>query len=200
MEELLIEFQKVILGLIPESWARIDFYATIGNGKKAPGELFFYFLPSSFFKSEYINCYEIPSQYNIDENDYLELINRLYLLIKKMHNLDAEKGKRFWNNITINMNFKLNTIKFEFSYIDFEDFPFSSYERHIIWRFINLNIFPVNKEEKKAIEKYNKFINEYNIPKEVKYLNLNFKENSSFVDYGKVLNIDEAINKGKEKE
>lgn len=200
MEELLNKFQEIILIMVPEAWDRIDFYASIGNGKNVQGELFFYFLPSSFFKSEYINCYEVPSQYNIDEGDYLNLINKLYEIIKKMKKLSRSLNILDWNNISININGKNGTLKIEYSYIDFENFPFSSYERHVIWRYINLNIIPTSKEERKIIEKYYEYIKMYNIPKMVQYLNFNLSKKQGIVDYGEVLSIDEAINLNKEEE
>lgn len=196
MEELLDKLKEILIKMIPEKWERIDLYASC-SGKDKPGkqgELFFYFLPISFFKSEYVNCYEVPSQYNIDEEDYLEYINKLYLIIKKMNKLYMEKNIVSWSNLTLNMNKRNEMMKIEYSFEDLDKIPFSSYERHIIWRYTNLNIFPRTKEEKKIIERYHDFLSKYNIQKEVKYIQMILPEKQNKIDYGTVLNIDEAIN------
>lgn len=192
MDQVLYDIQKILTLMIPEKWERIDLYASVvdKNDKDIKGELFFYFMPKSNFNKEYINCYEIPWEYNIDEMDYLEYINKLYNLIKKLRIIYFNEENKLWSSITISIDGKKSTCKFELNYENLLNTPFTSFERHVIWRYINLNIIPKIKEEKNIIEKYTKYITEYTIPKEFKYTPLKVKPTQNIVDYGKVRNLD----------
>jgi len=69
---------------------------------------------------------------------------------------------------------------------------YSSYENHIIWRYINLNILPDEKRDKEIIRKY---LNSeyYTLEKELiefEVINQNIK---SIIDFEKVLTVEEAI-------
>lgn len=195
MEEIIEKISYTLIQMIPEKWERIDLYASF-SGKNKPGdqgELFFYFLPVSFFKVDFVNCYEVPREYNIDEGDYLENINRLYIYIKKLHKLYKEEYKKIWSSITLNFDAKKESLKIEFNYENLENIPFSSYERHVIWRYTNLNIIPSSKEEKKILENYHEFLGKFKIPKEIICIKIQIPEIQNKIDYGTVLNIDEAI-------
>lgn len=69
---------------------------------------------------------------------------------------------------------------------------YSSYENHIIWRYINLNILPDEKRDKEIIRKY--LNSEYStLEKELiefEVINQNIK---SIIDFEKVLTVEEAI-------
>jgi len=81
---------------------------------------------------------------------------------------------------------------------------FSSYENHIIWRYLNLNILPDDKKEKNIITRYlnTVFPNLENEKISFDIIDENIK---SIVDFEKILTVEEAIarsiyeNKKKEK-
>ena len=119
------------------------------------GELFFYYIPKGIFKKKPINVYEIPSKFNLDENQYLKLVDILYEKIKELRDVFKEANpQEIWSNITITIqNFKFRV---EYNYENLQKSEFSSYERHIIWRYKNLGIGPeqVNKEEREILRRY----------------------------------------------
>ena len=157
IKEIYEEIQRKLLYMIPEKWESIYLYSSvIENGKNAPtGELFFYYIPKGIFRKNPVNVYEVPSKFNIDENQYLELVAKLYDDIKILREefKKSEPGE-MWSNITIsitNMKFRA-----EYSYEDLINNTFNSYERHVIWRYKYLGIGPeqVSKKDKDILFRY----------------------------------------------
>lgn len=157
IKEMYEDIQKRIFYMIPEKWDKMYLYASVKDlidGQKT-GELFFYYIPKGIFKKNPVNVYEIPQKFNLDEKDYLKLVNILY---KKIVALREEFKKleliSTWTNITI----KIEGIKFkvEYDYEDLNKSKFSSYERHIIWRYNYLGIKEeqLNKKEREILERY----------------------------------------------
>lgn len=157
IKEMYEEIQRKLLYMIPEKWESIYLYSSvIEDGKKElTGELFFYYIPKGIFRKNPVNVYEVPSKFNIDEKQYLELAQKLYEDIKQLR----EEFKRttpgeMWSNLTIsitNMKFRA-----EYSYEDLVNNAFNSYERHVIWRYKYLGIGPeqVSKKDKDILYRY----------------------------------------------
>ena len=157
IKEMYEEIQRKLLYLIPEKWESIYLYSSvIDNGEKEPtGELFFYYIPKGIFRKNPVNVYEVPSKFNIDETQYLNLVEKIYDNIKLLR----EEFKRttpgeMWSNLTIsitNMKFRA-----EYSYEDLTNNAFNSYERHVIWRYKYLGIGPeqVSKKDKDILYRY----------------------------------------------
>lgn len=157
IKEMYEDIQRRIFYMIPEKWDKMYLYASVSDlidGNTA-GELFFYYIPKGILKKKPVNVYEIPQKFNLDEKEYLKLVHILYKKIIKLR----EEFKKIeitstWTNLTI----KIEGIKFKVEY-DYEDLTkskFSSYERHIIWRYNNLDIKEeqLNKKERQIIERY----------------------------------------------
>ena len=158
IKEMYEDIQRRIFYMIPEKWDKMYLYASVSDliDGHTTGELFFYYIPKGIFKKNPVNVYEIPQKFNLDEKEYLKLVNILY---EKIVNLREEFKKvevtsSTWSNLTM----KIEGIKFkvEYDYEDLTQSKFSSYERHIIWRYNNLGIKEeqLSKEEQKIIEKY----------------------------------------------
>ena len=157
IKEIYEDIQKRLFYMIPEKWDKLYLYSSVidmQNGEQT-GELYFYYIPKGILKKKPVNVYEIPNRFNLDENDYLKLVKILYDRIKQLREefRKSETGT-LWSNITMtigNMKFKV-----EYNYDDLELSSFSSYERHIIWRYEYLGIGEqqVSKKEKKILNKY----------------------------------------------
>ena len=157
IKEMYEDIQKRIFYMIPEKWDKMYLYASVKDlidGQKT-GELFFYYIPKGIFKKNPVNVYEIPQKFNLDEKEYLKLVNILY---KKIVALREEFKKieivSTWTNVTM----KIEGIQFkvEYDYEDLSKSKFSNYERHIIWRYNYLGIKEeqLNKKEREILEKY----------------------------------------------
>ena len=159
IKEIYEEIQRKLLYMIPEKWESLYLYSSvIENGKKEPtGELFFYYIPKGIFRKNPVNVYEVPSKFNIDEKQYLDLVKKIYDDIKRLRETfkkSATEQNEMWSNLTIsitNMKFKA-----EYSYEDLINNAFNSYERHVIWRYKYLGIGPeqVSKKDKDILFRY----------------------------------------------
>ena len=155
IKEIYEDIQKKIFYMIPEKWDELYLYASVIErfGSIETGELFFYYIPKGILRKNPINVYEIPAKFNLEEAEYLRLVDLLYSKIKELREefKKIEKG-RTWSNLTIkNMRFHI-----KYDYEDLQNCEYDSYQRHIIWRskYLNQGIEKVNKEDKEILKKY----------------------------------------------
>lgn len=150
------KIQKQLFYMIPEKWDRVYLYACVVdhfNGLQT-GEMFFYYFPKSIIKKNPVNVYEIPNKFNLDEKAYLKLAERLYDEIKILRKELVHAGEKPWSNVTISIeNFKFNV---EYNYENLQDSKYTSYDRHLIWRYkyLDIPLTSYSKKERKMIEEY----------------------------------------------
>ena len=194
------EIQKKLFYIIPEKWDSIYLYASIVDvpNQKPVGEMFFYYLPKGIIKKKYVNSYEIPSLFNIDEEQYSKMITDVYNQIKALRDCYIKNNKRVWSNITIsieNMKFKI-----EFDYSNILDSEFNSYERHIIWRYTYLkeDIGSYTRKEKKIISNYRTSVEYRKSLNHPYYVEDMYKlPVKNIIDYEKILSVEEAMAQSK---
>ncbi len=158
IKEIYEDIQRKLFYMIPEKWDKLYLYSSIldepdREGKM--GELFFYYIPKGILKKKAVNVYEIPAKFNLDEAQYLKLVQILYGKIKELRQEFCKSERRdIWTNITMS----IQSLKFrvEYDYTDLNNSDFSSYERHVIWRYKVLGIGEeqVSKEDKEIIKRY----------------------------------------------
>lgn len=156
VQKIYREIQRQLFYMIPEKWNKVYLYSSIIErpNNLETGELYFYYVPKGVLKKNPVNVYEIPIKFSIDENEYLKLVDKLYCEIKKLQKLTNELEAKKWNSIVISIaDFKFNV---EYRYEDLIHFNFSSYEKHIIFRYkyLNLPFNSFNKNEKGVISRY----------------------------------------------
>ena len=156
VKDIFNQIQKQLFYMIPEKWDKVYLYSSILERPNhlETGEMFFYYIPKGVLRKNPINVYEIPNKFNIREEEYFKLADKLYDTIKKLRNTCIKLGEEKWYSIVISIgNFKFNV---EYNYEDLNDSRFNSYERHIIFRYKYLD-FPYTsytKKEKKVIKEY----------------------------------------------
>ena len=197
--EIASQIQELIYYIIPEKWKNIELYISMPDSRIRKGELFFYYLPNSIFKRQYINCYEVPYMFNISEKEYSDIMSKLYnkfMILKEELNKNNRNVEEIYVHITKDkyvMEIATDDIILKKKDIRRNMLMlYSSYENHIIWRYLNLNILPDEKKEKEIITRY---LNSgyYNLEKELiefEVINQNIK---SIIDFEKVLTVEEAI-------
>ena len=119
IKEIYEVIQKMIFYMIPEKWDKLYLYSSVidmPEGKKT-GELYFYYIPKGILRKKPVNVYEIPSKFNIDEEEYLKLVKALYQKIQQLREefRKSETGG-IWSNITIT----IENLKFKVEY-NYED-------------------------------------------------------------------------------
>lgn len=196
------DIQKKLFYMIPEKWDAIYLYASIIEEplKKPVGEMYFYYIPKGILKRKPVNVYQIPGMFNIDEESYNELIQKLFFNVKQLRAIHKENNSKIWSNITISIeNFQF---KIEYAYEDLgKKSEFTPYERHIIWRYKHLNddFDFQTKEEKNIINKYlnsNLIKNEKN--NDVYTEGMYKQQVHNIIDYERMMTIEAAIAAQKE--
>ena len=197
--EIASQIQELIYYIIPEKWKNIELYVSMPDSRIRKGELFFYYLPNSIFKRQYINCYEVPYMFNISEKEYSDIMSKLYnkfMILKEELNKNNRQVEEIYVHITkINYMMEIVTDNIVLKKKDIRRnmlMLYSSYENHIIWRYLNLNILPDEKKEKEIITRY---LNSeyYNLEKEIIEFDIIDENIKSIVDFEKVLTVEEAI-------
>ena len=200
---LFSELQKKLFYIIPEKWQSIYLYASIIDieNRKTTGEMFFYYIPKGIIKKKPINGYEIPTLFNIDEEEFSKLITNLYNTLKKLRNLSIKVKKRRWSNI--NISIENNLFRVEYGFEDLKNSSYDSYERHVIWRYTNFeqDIESLGKKDKKIVNKYLEDM-KYHKPIKKEYYTENIYDIplKNIVDFEKTLTVDEAIAQSKSKD
>lgn len=196
------EIQKKIFYIIPEEWDGIYLYTSIIDipGGKPVGELFFYYVPKGFIKKKPVNCYEVPGLFDIDEEEYSELISDLYRLMKALRDNYFKKRGRTWSNATIII--KDYQFRVEYGFEKLENSEYDSYERHVIWRYkyldIDLELF--SRKDKKIIDRYFEDIHRKGeLKKEIYTEGIYTLPIKNIIDYEKTLSVDEALAQSKAK-
>ena len=158
MKMIYKEIQRKLFYMLPERWDSIYLYASvIQHAKLETGEMFFYYIPKGVIKKKPINVYEIPSKFNIEEDDYLRLVDNLYNEIKALRNEMINIGEKPWSNLTISI--EKTTFKVEFRYENLSKSVFSSSDRHLAWKYEYLNK-PINSFTRKERDIVQKFLKE----------------------------------------
>ena len=197
--EIASQIQELIYYIIPEKWKNIELYISMPDMGIRKGEMFFYYLPNSIFKRQYINCYEVPYMFNISEKEYSDIMSKLYnkfMILKEELNKNNRNVEEIYVHITKDkyvMEIATDDIILKKKDIRKNMLMlYSSYENHIIWRYLNLNILPDEKRDKEIVRKY--LNSEYStLEKELiefEVINQNIK---SIIDFEKVLTVEEAI-------
>lgn len=158
IKEIYEDIQRKLFYMIPEKWEKLYLYSSVldePDREGKTGELFFYYIPKGIFKKKPVNVYEIPAKFNLDENQYLRLVQLLYSKIKELRSeFQKSERKEIWTNLTLS----IQSLKFkvEYDYTDLNHCDFSSYERHVIWRYENLGIGEeqVSKRDKEVLKRY----------------------------------------------
>ena len=156
IREIYTQIQKQLFYMIPEKWDKVYLYSSVLERPNhlETGEMYFYYVPKGVLMKKPVNVYEIPNKFNIDEEEYYKLADKLYAEIKKLRNMHIKLGEEKWYSIVISIaNFKFDV---EYNYEDINDSRFNSYERHIIFRYKYLG-FPITsytKKEKRVIQEY----------------------------------------------
>lgn len=151
------KIQTQLFYMIPEKWEKICLYASVIEqvNHLETGEMFFYYYPTGILKKNPVNVYEIPNKFNIDEEEYMKLVDKLYSTISELREaFKKSTEEKVWTNLTITIeNSKFNV---EYAYEDLLGSKYTSYDRHIIWKCKNLNLplERLTKKDRKMVEGY----------------------------------------------
>ena len=159
IKELYSEIRKYLFYMIPEKWNKIYLYASIiqrENGEET-GEMFFYYFPQSILKKNPINVYQVPTKFNLDEEEYIKLTDELYNLLKQLRHECIRCDKINWSNITIS----IENVEFlaEYNCEDLITSKYSNEDRMAIWQYKYLE-YPIERFKKEQRYRIFEYIDE----------------------------------------
>lgn len=181
MKEKYEKIQNILFTLIPEKWEAIYLYASVANNEDEKGEMFFYYIPKGIIKKKPINVYEVPQRFNINEEQYLDIVKELYSWIKKLRQDFIDTEQELWSSLTISIaNLKFR-VEFSYDLLSIDDEKIK--EKNIIWRYKYLGIGGEKKDERKILENY--FSSNNNLKKELYEIGLYLKTENNNIKFDK---------------
>ena len=148
--------QYQLNNLIPEKWESIYLYASVIDtfDDVETWEMYFYYMPSGFIKKNPVCVYEIANKFNLDEKEYLNLVDNFGKIIKRMHKVYKETYDKSWSNMVISI--KDSQFLIEYNFDDLIKSGHTSHDRHVIfkYKYLNLPLQSFPKRDKKVLIKY----------------------------------------------
>lgn len=200
-QEFYMQIQNHLFEIIPESWKTVFLHTSIIDipNQLPKGELFVYYIPKGLLKRKPVNCYEVPSLFDIDEEEYSRYIISLYNVIKHLRDNYKKFRKQKFTTIDIMCSNKKFVVKYGFE--DLLNSNYSQEERHLIWRYENLQIDldSLNRNDRKILEYYIQE-SKVSLPKKVEIVETEVYERPSqaTIDYESSLTLDEILARDKE--
>ena len=138
-------------------------------------------MPKGILKRRLINVYEVPQRFNINEEQYLKIVEELYKCIKSLKQDFIDTDQELWNSLTISIaNFKF---KVEYNY---EELPLTDEEifaRNVIWKYNYLKIGGDSREERKILNDY--FLSSESVKKQVYETGLYIRAENNSIGFDK---------------
>jgi hypothetical protein len=195
-KEFYMQIQEHLFEMIPESWKKILLHTSIIDipNQKPKGEMYIYYIPKGILKRKPVNCYEIPELFDIDEEEYSRLITSLYNVIKLLRDSYKKFRKVAFSTIDISCTNNEFIVKYGFENLELSEY--TPEERHVIWRYENLNIDldSLNRKERKILDYYIK-TSQVSLPSREEICKTQIFERpaKAVVDYESSLTLDEII-------
>ena len=142
--------------MLPEKWDKLCLYASVIDhfNNLQTGEMFLYYFPKGVLRKKAVNIYEVPDKFNLDENQYINLVDDLYGSIKKLRNIKIQAKEKPWSNLTI----VIEGLKYKaiYGYEDLMSDMLSSNERKAIWsyKYLKVPYESLGKREREVIDQY----------------------------------------------
>lgn len=142
--------------LIPEKWENIYLYASVIKQMNniETWEMYFYYTPKGLIKRKEINVYEIPILFNIDEKEYLKLVDNLCNTIKQLNVVYKKTYDKNWSSVVITIKDLKFTV--EYSNENLLKSKYSSQDRHLIfkYKYLNMPLQRFSKNERILLQEY----------------------------------------------
>ena len=180
------KIQTQLFYMIPEKWDKIYLYASIIEqvNHLETGEMFFYYYPAGILKKNPVNVYEIPNKFNIEEEEYSKLVNKLYATLNELREAFKESTEeKMWSNFTITIaDAKFNI---EYNYEDLLGSDYTSYDRHIIWmcKYLDYPIERLSRKDKKMLKEYYESIEQKKIKTKIYTEGMYKKKVHNIIEY-----------------
>ncbi|MBR2240897.1 MAG: DUF600 family protein [Clostridia bacterium] len=156
IKEIYTGIQHQLSNLIPEKWESIYLYACMLKqlNNLETWEMYFYYIPKGLIKKNPVNVYEIPNKFNVDEEEYLELVDNLCNAIKRLHKVYKNEYNKDWSNMVIAI--KDSQFLIEYNNDNILKSKYTSQDRHVIFKhkYLNIPLQSFSKKQRKVIQNF----------------------------------------------
>lgn len=134
--------------LIPEKWSQIYLYAQLANSMYTM--YFFYYTEN---KKKLVYSFDIPKNYEINEDEFDDLRDEIKKDFKDLQNEFVVNKQELWTNLTLVIK-DTDEFKIDYRYNDIS--TIDPFEQQVIWRYEVLGLDSSNQSNlaKKVLERY----------------------------------------------
>lgn len=143
-----------VSSMIPDKWENIYLKAYVND---EGSEVFFFYRKPN--EQALFYCGDIPEQYNVSNDIYMELLINVHKLFKKLRKEFIQYEQNPWSSCEFNFNNdgKLNV---SFGYIDWKNSEFGQIARFNYYKYKKFGIIPELDYAKEEIKEIEQFIKE----------------------------------------
>lgn len=156
MKKIYTGIQHQLNNLIPEKWESIYLYSSVIKPMSniETWEMYFYYIPQGIIKKNPINVYEVPGKFNVDEEEYLELVDNLCNTIKNLRKQYISSYEKEWSNMVIAI--KDSQFLVEYNNDNLLKSKYRSKDRQLIFKhkYLNIPLQRFSKKERKIVQEY----------------------------------------------
>ncbi len=148
MERIYEDISRILNDLMPDDWSEIYLYTQLSDYMYT---MYFFYYTND--KKKLVYSFDIPKNYEIDEDKFDDLRDELKNIFKELRNEFIKNKQEPWTNLTLFMKDN-GEFKIDYSYSDIS--KIDPFEQQIIWRYEVLGIDSSNQSNlaKKVIEKH----------------------------------------------
>ncbi|MGD7043349.1 antitoxin YezG family protein [Jeotgalibacillus proteolyticus] len=148
MDRLYKEIAETVNEMIPEDWKKFYLYAQISEN--GGGTYFFY---NTRENDKYMYSLEIPSKFQIDEDEFERKEDLLYKLSKDLRQVFKDNQQELWYSYTMTLE-SSGAFKLHYDYTDWFETEYSFSDQMIIWKYKYLDEKPNDKKDKAMLDTY----------------------------------------------
>ncbi len=148
MEELYNDLARILDNMIPEDWSEIYLYAQLSESMYTM--YFFYYTKN---KEKLVYSFDIPKNYEIDEDEFDDLRDEMKESFKSLRDDFIKNNQEPWTNLTLTIK-ETNKLHIDYGYNDVS--TIDPFEQQVIWRYeiLGVNLSSQSNLAKKILEKY----------------------------------------------
>jgi uncharacterized protein (TIGR01741 family) len=148
MEEIYNDLARILDEMIPEDWSEIYLYAQLAESMYTM--YFFYYTKN---KEKLVYSFDIPKNYEIDEDEFDSLRDKMKESFKHLQNEFIKNNQEPWTNLTLTIK-ETNKLYVDYGYDDVS--AIDPFEQQVIWRYevLGNDLSSQSNLAKKILEKH----------------------------------------------
>ncbi len=148
LEEIYNDLARILDDMIPEDWSEIYLFAQLWESMYT-----MYFFYNTKNKENPVYIFDIPKNYEIDEDEFDNLRDKMKESFKHLQNEFIKNNQEPWTNLTLIIK-ETNKLHIDYGYDDV--LAIDPFEQQVIWRYevLGVDLSSQSNLAKKILEKY----------------------------------------------